>query len=66
VRYWAKHPPVHISVAALLRGFSGKAGKGGQPDTGPADVAEALGPPQQAFRAPVRMQTSAPPADQPE
>lgn len=67
--YWQDHPPVHISVGALLRAWGGKPGKAPPravaarsapvPGTGsPAPmeaVAALLGPPRHKFRPPCRM-----------
>lgn len=75
--YWADHPPAHVSLAAVLRAWGGKAG--GKASNRPVaarspsaaataqasameGVAAVLGPPTQKFRPPCRMQYSQPPA----
>jgi hypothetical protein len=76
VRYWGRHPPVHVTVAALARGLGGgsstrpssgrRAAASDRDSDGSADIgglAAVFGPPVHPFRPPCRMQpaqTSAP------
>lgn len=75
--HWQESPPVHISVAALLRAWGAKPAQRTQAPQTPADpsqpttsameaVAALLGPPAHPFRPPCRMQAPAlPPSDLP-
>jgi hypothetical protein len=64
--YWQDHPPLHVSAAALLRAWGGKAtprppapraaSSEGDPRAGAMEgIAAVLGPPTHKFRPPCRM-----------
>ena len=78
VSYWRQYPPTHVTLGALARSLTGntrttaaptrRAPDGDKPATtnGMEGLAAVLGPPTHKFRPPCRMQTPAPPADNPE
>jgi hypothetical protein len=72
--HWQDSPPVHISLAALLRSLGAKPAQRALAPQTPADtsqpatsaieaVAALLGPPDRPFRPPCRMQSPAPDPD---
>ncbi|MEY2891169.1 MAG: hypothetical protein RJA98_1077 [Pseudomonadota bacterium] len=70
--YWQEHPPVHLTLRALVGALGGGGGgasakspraaasSGTDPAQQMAQLAGMFGPPTHKFRPPCRMQTSAP------